>query len=155
LRILIITPSDGCRLTAHCLASTQIFGSQHVSSTLKSLDVPRSCLSPPSLWSWLWGSTKEPDGFAVNYCKPCRLGAASTPIPLMTWSPHHPGSTFVLRRNQETVHDFVFLFLNQTLTAKTHPFAMLHSGRARLQTYFLNPNINRSKGTCCVNTQAQ
>jgi hypothetical protein len=31
--------------------------------------------------------------------------------PLMTWLPRCPGSTFVLRLNQETVHDFVPLFL--------------------------------------------
>jgi hypothetical protein len=42
---------------------------------------------PPSLRSWLCGSTKEPDGFVVNRRKPLRLGAASMPIPLMTWPP--------------------------------------------------------------------
>jgi hypothetical protein len=31
--------------------------------------------------------------------------------PLMTWLPRSPGSTLVLRLNQETVHDFVLLFL--------------------------------------------
>jgi hypothetical protein len=51
------------------------------------------------------------DGFVVNGCKPRGLGAASAPIPLMTWLPCHPGSTLVLRLNQETVHDFVLLFL--------------------------------------------
>jgi hypothetical protein len=47
----------------------------------------------------------------VNRHKPCRLSAASTPIPLMTWPPHCPGSTLVSRLNQETVHDFVLFFL--------------------------------------------
>jgi hypothetical protein len=31
--------------------------------------------------------------------------------PLMTWLPHSPGSTLVLRLNQETVHDFILPFL--------------------------------------------
>jgi hypothetical protein len=30
--------------------------------------------------------------------------------PLMTWLPRSPGSTLVLRLNQETVHDFILLF---------------------------------------------
>jgi hypothetical protein len=32
-------------------------------------------------------------------------------LPLMTWLPHSPGSTLVLRLNQETVHDFILLFM--------------------------------------------
>jgi hypothetical protein len=31
--------------------------------------------------------------------------------PLMTRLPHSPGSTLVLRLNQETVHDFILLFM--------------------------------------------
>jgi hypothetical protein len=31
--------------------------------------------------------------------------------PLMTWLPRSPDSTLVLRLNQETVHDFILLFL--------------------------------------------
>jgi hypothetical protein len=31
--------------------------------------------------------------------------------PLMTWLPRSPGSTLVLRLNQETVHDFILLFM--------------------------------------------
>jgi hypothetical protein len=38
----------------------------------------------------------NPDGFVVNRRKPRGLGAASTPIPLMTWLPRHPGSVLVL-----------------------------------------------------------
>jgi hypothetical protein len=29
------------------------------------------------LRSWLFGSTKEPNGFLVNHWKPCELGVAS------------------------------------------------------------------------------
>jgi hypothetical protein len=53
----------------------------------------------------------NPEGFVVNRHKPRGLGAASTPIPLMTWLPRRPGSTLVLRLNQETVHNFVLLLL--------------------------------------------
>jgi hypothetical protein len=31
--------------------------------------------------------------------------------PIMTWLPRSPGSTLVLRLNQETVHDFILLFM--------------------------------------------
>jgi hypothetical protein len=31
--------------------------------------------------------------------------------PLMTWLPRSPGSTLVLKLNQETVHDFILLFM--------------------------------------------
>jgi hypothetical protein len=55
----------------------------------------------------------NPYGFVVNRRKPRGLGAASTSIPLMTWPPRCPGSTLVLRLNQETVPDFVLLFLPQ------------------------------------------
>jgi hypothetical protein len=37
----------------------------------------------------------------------CSLGQ----LPLMTWLPCSPGSTLVLRLNQETVHDFTLLFM--------------------------------------------
>jgi hypothetical protein len=53
---------------------------------------------------------RNPDSFVVNHRKPRRLGAASTPIPLMTWPPRHPGSTLGLRLNKETLPDFVLLF---------------------------------------------
>jgi hypothetical protein len=36
----------------------------------------------------------NPDGFVVNRRKPRGLGAASTPIPLMTWPPRRPGSVW-------------------------------------------------------------
>jgi hypothetical protein len=53
----------------------------------------------------------NPDGFVVNRRKPRGLSAAFTPIPLMTWPPRHPGSALVFMLNQETVHDFILLFL--------------------------------------------
>jgi hypothetical protein len=47
----------------------------------------------------------------VNHCKPRELGVSSRQSPLITRLPRHSGSTLVLRLNQETVHDFVLLFL--------------------------------------------
>jgi hypothetical protein len=63
LGILVVAPSDGCTTTATRLASTQVLRSQRVSSASKSLDTPGSRLRPPSLQSWLCGSTKEPRRF--------------------------------------------------------------------------------------------
>jgi hypothetical protein len=93
--------------TATCLTSMQALRSRCVSSASKSPDcviAHRSdrCSSPvrsvptdqtgqtrqsdrsggatsPSsvLWSWLCGSTKEPNGFLVNHWKPRELGVAS------------------------------------------------------------------------------
>jgi hypothetical protein len=111
LGILIVTPSDECPTTAPRLNSTQALRSRRVSSASKSLGMLGSRLRPPRLWSWFCGSTRNPDGFVVNHRKPRRLGAASTPIPLMTWPPRCPGSTLVSRLNQEIVPDFVLLFL--------------------------------------------
>jgi hypothetical protein len=123
-----------------CIASTQALRSQHVFSTSKSPDcvdahgsnrcsspvrqVPTGqtgqthrsdwfgAVAPPSsvLWSWFCGSTKEPSGYLVNHRKPRELGVASA-NQLMTRLPRSPGSTLVLRLNQETVHDFILPFL--------------------------------------------
>jgi hypothetical protein len=65
------------------------------------------------LRSWLCGSTKEPNGFVVTQWKPRGLGVACHQSPLMTWLPRRLGSTMVFRLNQETIHDFVLLFLPQ------------------------------------------
>jgi hypothetical protein len=47
--------------------------------------------------------TSNPDGFVVNRREPRGLGAASMPIPLMTWPPCCPGSVLVLWPKQQTV----------------------------------------------------
>jgi hypothetical protein len=66
-----------------------------------------------ALWSsvlalWINQGTS---GFVVKHWKPRGLGVTSRQSPLMTWPPRRPGSTLVLRLNQETIHDFVLLFL--------------------------------------------
>jgi hypothetical protein len=63
LGILVVAPSDGCPTTTTHLASTQALRSRSVSSASKSLDAPGSRLRPPSLRSWLCGSTKQPRRF--------------------------------------------------------------------------------------------
>jgi hypothetical protein len=72
------------------------------------MQAPRSCRVSPaskllsalgSRWASGLGFFAQPsnsDGFVVNPRKPHGLGAASTPIPLMTWPPHRPGSVLVL-----------------------------------------------------------
>jgi hypothetical protein len=57
--ILVVAPSDGCLATAPRLASMQALRSRRVSSVSKSLGTPGSCLHPPSLRSWLCGSTNS------------------------------------------------------------------------------------------------
>jgi hypothetical protein len=63
------------------------------------------------LRSWLCGSTKEPSGFLVNHRKPPRTRCSLRQSPLMTRLPRSLGSTLVLTLNQETVHDFILLFM--------------------------------------------
>jgi hypothetical protein len=46
---------------------------------------------------------RNPDSFVVNRRKPRGLSVASMPIPLKSWLPRRPGSTLVLRLNQEIV----------------------------------------------------
>jgi hypothetical protein len=102
--------------------------------------------APPSsvLRSWLCGSTKEPSGFLVNHWKPRELGVASA-SPLMTRLPRSPGSTLVLWLNQETVHDFILLFLPPCgphldsashWVPRTKPTCLLHTWRPHRQRPF-------------------
>jgi hypothetical protein len=63
---------------------------------------------PPVLALWInqgiqWFSGEPPETPQTR----CSLRQS----PLMTRLPHSPGSTLVLRLNQETVHDFILLFM--------------------------------------------
>jgi hypothetical protein len=62
--------------------------------------------------------------------------------PLMTRLPHSPGSTLVLRLNQETVHDFVPLFLPPCGPHLT-PLATGSSNQA----YLSSPHLEASLAT--------
>jgi hypothetical protein len=53
-------------------------------------------------------------GTPMVFCEPLetpRTRCSLRQPPLMTWLPRSPGSTLVLRLNQEIVHDFILLFL--------------------------------------------
>jgi hypothetical protein len=113
LGILVVAPSDGCLATSTHLASTQALRSRLVSSASKSLDSPGSISVRRASDFGFVAQPSNPDGFVVNCRKPRGLGAASTPVPLMNWLPRCPGSILVLRLNQETIPDFVLLFLPQ------------------------------------------
>jgi hypothetical protein len=131
LEVFKFSPSDGCPATATCLASTQALRSRRMSSTSKILDcvvADRSdrCSSPvrptgqtglallqhrllffglgfvdQPRTQWFFGEPLETTRTL------CRLHQS----PLMTRLPRSPGSTLVLRLYQETVHDFILLFM--------------------------------------------
>jgi hypothetical protein len=63
------------------------------------------------LWSWLCGSTKEPQWFSGEPLETPRTRCSLRQSPLMPWLPLSPSSTLVLRLYQETVHDFILLFM--------------------------------------------
>jgi hypothetical protein len=107
LEVFRFSPSDRCLASAPYLASAQAMRSRRVSSASKIPDcvvahrsdqcfspvrpVPTGqtghthrsdrsdAAAPPSsvLRSWVYGSTKEPSGFLVNYWKPRKLSVAS------------------------------------------------------------------------------
>jgi hypothetical protein len=106
LEVFKFSPSDGCPVTAPCLASTQALQSdacpplrrlRTASSHTGQTGAPhRSDRYPPvrpvrptgqtglellqhrlRFRSWLCGSTKEFSGFLVSHWKPCELGVAS------------------------------------------------------------------------------
>jgi hypothetical protein len=84
--------------------------------------------------------------------------------PLMTWLPRSPGSTFVLRLNQETVHDFILPFsppcgphltplttgsLERSLLVFSTPGGLTGNNLSRL--FFTCTNASQAT-TCTCNT---
>jgi hypothetical protein len=140
LEVLKFSPSDGCLATATCLASTQALRSR-MSSSSKILDyvvahrsdrcsspvrpVPtgthRSDRSDPPVWhccSTVFGSSvlalwinQRTQWFSGEPSETPQTRCSVRQSPLMTRLPRSPGSTLVLRLNQETVHDFILLFM--------------------------------------------
>jgi hypothetical protein len=95
--------------------------------------------SPSSvLWSSFCVSTKEPCGFLVNHWKPRELGSLRQ-SPLMTRLPRSPGSTLVLRLNQETIHDFILLFM-----PPCSPHLTLLATGSLEQAYLSSPHVEAS-----------
>jgi hypothetical protein len=62
----------------------------------------------PVLASWI---NQGPQWFSGEPPKTPRTRCSLRQSPLMTRIPRNPGSTLVLRLNQETVHDFILLFM--------------------------------------------
>jgi hypothetical protein len=130
---LTLSPSDGCPATATLLASTQACdpdacpplrrfltasshtgqtGAPHWSDRYPPVRPVWHCCSTVfgssvlALWinqgtQWFFGEPPETP----------RIRCSLRQSPLMTWLPRSPGSTLVLRLNQETVHDFILLFM--------------------------------------------
>jgi hypothetical protein len=178
LEDLKLSPSDGCPATATYLASTQALRSRRVSSADSRLrrctpvrpvlltgqtgthrsDWSGTAAAPSSvLRSWLCGSTKEPPETPRTRC-------SLRQSPLMTWLPRSPDSTLVLRLNQETVHDFILLFmppcgphltslatgsLERSLLVFSTPGGLTGDGLSRL--FFTCTNTNQA-ATCTCNT---
>jgi hypothetical protein len=127
------SPSDGCPATAPCVASTQVMRSRRVSSASKSLDCVvahrsdraphRSDRYPPVRLVWsccstIFGSSvlalwinQGTQWFSGEPLETPRTRCSLRQSPLMTRLPRSPGLTLVLRLNQETIHDFILLFM--------------------------------------------
>jgi hypothetical protein len=127
LEVFRFSPSDGCPATAPYLASTQAMRSRRVFSASKSLDcivAHRSdrCSSPVRpvrcCCSSVFGSSvlalwinQGTQWFSGEPLKTPRTRCSLRQSPLMTQLPRSPGSTLVFRLKQETVHDFILLFM--------------------------------------------
>jgi hypothetical protein len=133
LEVFRFSSSDGCPATAPCLASTQAMRSQRVSSASKIPDcvvAHRSdrCSSPvrpvPTgqtglellqhrLRFFSLGFVDQPRNqwFSGELPETPRTRCSLRQSPLMTRLPRSPGSTLVLRLYQETIHDFILLFM--------------------------------------------
>jgi hypothetical protein len=124
LEVFVFAPSDGCPATANLLsldASLAILtasshtgqtGAPHQSDRYPLVRPVRCCctsvFSSSIMALWInegtqWFSGEPPETPRTR----CSLRQS----PLMTRLPHSPGSTLVLRLNQETIHDFILLFL--------------------------------------------
>jgi hypothetical protein len=138
LEVFRFSPSDGCPVTAPCLASTQAMRPRRVSSASKISDcvvahpsdrcsslvrlVPtsqtvqthhsdrsRAATTPfPVLALWINQGTQW---FSCEPLETPRTRCSLHQSPLMTRLPRSPSSTLVLRLDQETVHDFILLFI--------------------------------------------
>jgi hypothetical protein len=127
LEVFRFSPSDGCQVTAPCLASTQVMRSRRVSSASKIPDcvvAHRSDRSdPPIIPVWhccntVFGSSvlalwikQGTQWFSGGPLETLQTRCSLRQSPLMTRLPRSPGSTLVLRLYQEIVHDFILLFM--------------------------------------------
>jgi hypothetical protein len=126
LEVFRFFSSDGCPVTATCLALKQALRSRRVSSASKLLGgsdqggqtTPPGRLDRPgwphhhveSSASILW-LNRVTEWFSGESLQTPRTRCSLRQSPLMTRLPHSPGSTLVLWLYQKTVHNFVLLFL--------------------------------------------
>jgi hypothetical protein len=137
LEVFMSSPSDGCPATATCLASTQAL---------------RSRLNRVTQW------------FSGEPLQTPRTRCSLRQSPLMTRLPRSPGTTLVLRLYQETVHDFILLFmppcgphltplaigsLEQSLLVFSTPGGLTGNDLSRL--FFTCTNTSQA-ATCTCNT---
>jgi hypothetical protein len=127
LEIFRFSPSDGCPATAPCLALTQAMQSRRVSSRFEDsglrlrTSVRSVLLTGRPVWSYsstVFGSpilalwiNQGTRWFSDEPLETPRTRCSLCQSPLMTWLPRSRGLTIVLRLNQETVHDFILLFM--------------------------------------------
>jgi hypothetical protein len=179
LEAFSFSPSDGCPATATCLASTQALRSRRVSSASKLLGGcdPGDQTAPPgwldrpgwphllveSSASVLW-LNRVTQWFSGEPLQTPRTRCSLRQSPLMTRLPRSPGSTLVLRRNQETVHDFIPLFLpprgphlTPLATGSLEPSLLVFStprgltGNVLSRLFFSCTNTSQA-ATCTCNT---
>jgi hypothetical protein len=133
LEVFMFSPSDGCPVTATYLASMQALRYRCVSSASKIPDcvvahrsdrcsspirpVPTGHIGLAQLQHRLrffgLGFVDQPRNPVVSGEPPetPRTRCSLRQSPLMIRLPHSPGSTLGFRLNQETVHDFILLFV--------------------------------------------
>jgi hypothetical protein len=130
-----------------------------------SSDRSGAAASPSSvLRSWLCGLTKETSGFSGQPLETPRTRCNLRQSPLMTRLPRSPGSTLVFRLNQETIHDFILLFmppcgphltplatgsLERSLLVFSTPGGLTSDDLSRL--FFICTNTSQA-ATCTCNT---
>jgi hypothetical protein len=102
--------------------------------------------------------------FSVEPLKAPRTRCSLRQSPLMTWLPRSLDSTLVLRLNQETVHDFILLFLpprgphltpraTRSLERSLLVFSTLGGLTGNdLSHFFFTCTNTRQDGTCTCNT---
>jgi hypothetical protein len=133
--IFVITPSDGCQATPNLLSLdaslaiptcvlrfevsglrrripvrlvllTDQTGQKHLSKSAWSCCISVFGSSVLALWI-----NQRTQWFSGEPLETPRTRCSLRQSPLITWLPRSPGSTLVLRLNQETVHDFILPFL--------------------------------------------
>jgi hypothetical protein len=173
LRIIVFAPSDGCPATANLFSldaslaiPTRVLrfkslrtASSHTGQTVQMLLHLRLRSSVLALWinqGTQWFSGEPPETPRTR----CSLRQS----PLMTRLPCSPGSTLVLRLNQETVHDFILSFfppcgphLTPLATGSLEPSLLVFSTSGGLTgndlscLFFTCTNTSQA-ATCTCNT---